>query len=191
MKSLWLAPFVMLISGGVCAHDVGGAPKPATDSATGMLVMQENTAQDDRADPDHPEARAYDAAIDVDAALADAFARARGNGTRVVVAMGANWCHDSRAFAGWMEMPRFQQLLTAQFELVYINVGMPQTDDGHNLHIAERHGITVEGTPTILILDADGTLLNTDSAGRWRNAASREENAIYEELSSYATGTAG
>lgn len=61
--------------------------------------------------PVHPEARAFavvpDAMADVDAALA----RASANGKRVLLVMGANWCHDSRALAGWLETPRFAALV--------------------------------------------------------------------------------
>jgi thioredoxin-like negative regulator of GroEL len=136
---------------------------------------------------DHPEARAYavteDAMGDVDAALA----RAASNGKRVIVAMGANWCHDSRAFAGWLETPRFAALTERAFEVVYVNVGMPQTGDAHNLEVARRFGFeTLDGTPTVLVLDADGTVLNADGARSWRNAASRSEDAIYAELEGFA-----
>lgn len=136
----------------------------------------------------HPEARLYDASRpameDVDAALS----RASENGKLVIVAMGANWCHDSRAFAGWMETPRFQQLVSDSYELVYVNIGMPQTKDGHNLDVARRFGIAeIAGTPTILILSPNGELLNADTAPNWRNTASRSEDAIYVELVSFTT----
>ena len=49
----------------------------------------------------YPEAAAYlvsdDAMGDVDVALA----RAASNDKRVLLVMGANWCHYSRALAGW------------------------------------------------------------------------------------------
>ncbi len=135
--------------------------------------------------PDHPEAKAFttdadtDAMADVDAALA----LAEENGKRVLLVMGANWCHDSRALAGWLETPRFQTMLAEQYEVVFVNIGMPQTGDAHNLDIAKRFGLdTLPGSPNALVLTADGTLVNADTATSWRNAASRSEDAIYEEL---------
>jgi thiol-disulfide isomerase/thioredoxin len=131
----------------------------------------------------HPEARSYDAALDADAAVDAALERAGGRGTRLLLVMGANWCHDSRALAGWLGTPRFAALVDEHFELVFVNVGMPQTDDGHNLHIARRFGIeTLPGTPNLLVIAPDGTLLNAGTATSWRNAASREADAIYTEL---------
>ena len=139
------------------------------------------------ATPAHPEAKSFavseDANADVDAALE----RAKVADKRVLLVMGANWCHDSRALAGWLETPRFQDLVAAEYELVFVNVGLPQTGDGHNLGIAHRFGLEQpEGTPNVLALTADGTLVNGDTATTWRNAASRSEDAIYEELAALA-----
>jgi thiol-disulfide isomerase/thioredoxin len=135
----------------------------------------------------HPEARVYDvrpdAAGDVDAALA----RAAANGKRVLLVMGANWCHDSRALAGWLETPRFAALVAERYELVFVNVGMPQSGDGHNLDIARRFGLAdFPGTPAVLVLTAEGQLVNPDTAASWRNAASRSEDAILAELTALA-----
>lgn len=136
---------------------------------------------------DHPEAESYavshNAEADVDAALA----RAQENGKRMLLVMGANWCHDSRALAGWLETERFAALIEREYELVFVNVGMPQSGDGHNLAIAERFGLEkLPGTPNLLVLTAEGELVNADTATSWRDAASREEDAIFGELEALA-----
>lgn len=135
----------------------------------------------------HPEARSYaasaDAMSDVDAALV----RASANGKRVLVVLGANWCHDSRALAGWLETPRFAALTAERYETVFVNVGMPQTGDGHNLDVARRFGLAeVPGTPALLVLSAEGRALNLDTAASWRNAGIRSEDAILAELAALA-----
>ncbi len=137
--------------------------------------------------PAGPEAAAYavtpDAMADVDAALA----RASSSGKRVLLVMGANWCHDSRALAGWLETPRFAALTAQAYEVVYVDVGVPQTGDGRNLEIARRFGLEdLKGTPALLVLTADGKAANLDTAASWRNAASRSEDAIYAELNALA-----
>ncbi len=141
--------------------------------------------------PAYPEAKSYavtpDAMGDVDAALA----RAGSNGKRVLLVMGANWCHDSRALAGWLETPRLSALVAERYELVFVNVGLPQTGDGHNLAIAERFGLAgFPGTPALLVLTADGQLVNADTAQSWRNAATRSEDAILAELTALAEAPA-
>ena len=137
--------------------------------------------------PSHPEARAFDASRDASAEVDAALERAMTSGKHVLLVMGANWCHDSRALAGWLETPRFRQLIADEYELVYVNIGMPQTGDGHNLEIASRFGLEeLPGTPNLLVLTPFGTLVNADTATSWRNAASRSEDDIYDELARLA-----
>ncbi|WP_229954044.1 thioredoxin family protein [Parasphingorhabdus litoris] len=125
---------------------------------------------------EHPEARPYEkdanASQNVDAALTRAVAADK----RVLLVMGANWCHDSRGLAGWFEKPRFAAMLKSKYEVVYVDVG--QRD--RNIDIAQRFGIEkIVGTPTVLVLSPRGALLNPKSAPTWRNAASRDEADIF------------
>tara|TARA_R110000824_G_scaffold209_3_gene959 strand:- start:27458 stop:27952 length:495 start_codon:yes stop_codon:yes gene_type:complete len=124
----------------------------------------------------HPEARPFDesanAAEQVDAALA----RAQLSDKRVIVVMGANWCHDSRGLSGWFAEPRFAAMLAAKYELVYVDVG----EKNRNIDIAQRFGIkSIKGTPTVLVLSPQGKLVNRKSAPKWRDAASRSEDDIF------------
>ncbi|WP_292106045.1 thioredoxin family protein [Brevundimonas sp.] len=134
-----------------------------------------------------PEARSYhvsdNASADVDAALA----RARQSGNRVLLVMGANWCSDSRAIAGWLATDRFAELIERKYELVFVNIGMPGSGDGHNLGIARRFGVQeLPGLPNVLVLTSDGVLVNPTTATSWRNAESRTGDAIYDELAALA-----
>lgn len=134
-----------------------------------------------------PEARSYhvsdNASADVDLALA----RARQSGKRVLLVMGANWCSDSRALAGWLATDRFAELIERKFELVFVNIGMPRSGDGHNLGIARRFGVReLPGLPNVLVLTSEGVLVNPTTATAWRDAQSRTGDAIYDELSTLA-----
>lgn len=145
---------------------------------------------------DYPQAAVFDATADaqLDLTVARAMAWTRstaypdGEGIRLLAVFGANWCHDSLALAGWLETPRFQALIEQNFEVIYIEAGVPQTGEGRNLDIAEESGVTgIDGTPTLLVLDTDGTLLNSPKDARaWRNAASRSEKEIFTALQNWA-----
>ncbi len=139
------------------------------------------SAEAEIADVQHPEARPYAESVDAQRAVADAFQAAAIDGRNVIVVMGANWCHDSRALAGWFTKPRFAEMLGRQYHVVYVDVGTPQTGKGRNLDIAKRFGIRkVNGTPLVMLLSADIRLLNSKKdAASWRNAASRSEDEIY------------
>lgn len=117
----------------------------------------------------------YDAARNAEADVAAALARAASNQRMTLVVLGGNWCHDSRALGTWLTSPRFQRSLTSRYEIVFVDVGMRD----RNLAIPARWNVTsLEGTPTVLIIGADGQLLNRDSAAGWRNAASRKRGDV-------------
>ncbi|NNC73565.1 MAG: thioredoxin family protein [Sphingomonadaceae bacterium] len=129
---------------------------------------------------DHPEARPYDAESEAMAEVTVALARAALFRKRVLLVMGANWCHDSRGLAGWFETPRFAQMLARDYELVFVDIGHPQRGEGRNLDIARRFGIEeITGTPTVLVLSPLGALLNPETARTWNDAASRSEDDIF------------
>ena len=126
--------------------------------------------------PGHPEARPFGDPARADHDVADALARAKANGHRVLLVFGANWCHDSRALAGWFASPRFAAMLDPRYEIVWIDVG--QKD--HNLDLARRYGLDgIKGTPTVLMLDSAGKPLNLKDAPRWHDASKRSEDGIY------------
>jgi thiol-disulfide isomerase/thioredoxin len=134
----------------------------------------------------HPEAKLYDTARDARSDVSAALARAKAANKRVILVMGANWCHDSKALAGWFETARFKAMLTPLYEIVYIDVGKPQRREGRNIEIAQGYGIKkIKGTPTVLILSPDGQLLNKKDAPTWRNAASRSEDDIFRSFAEF------
>lgn len=141
------------------------------------------TAPEAAHSPSYPEASSFAVTADPMGEVDAALTKAARDDTRLLLVMGANWCHDSRALAGWLGTERFQSLIAEHYELVFVNVGLPQTGDGHNFHIARRFGLEeLPGTPNLLVVTPEGTLVNADSATTWRNAASRSEDAIYAEL---------
>lgn len=135
----------------------------------------------------NPEILAFDpdrnAQADVDRALADAQQTRK----TVLVILGANWCHDSVGLAGWLETPRFVDMMRDRYSIVYVDVGTPQIGQGRNLDIARRFGIKkVKNTPLLLVTSPDGKLLNNKrDAVSWRNAASRSEDDIYRYFAAF------
>lgn len=134
-------------------------------------------AMDGRASTDgepRPFNSSRDAMADIDAALG----RAKARGARVLLVLGANWCHDSRSLAAKFADPALAPLIAERYELVWVDVGAGE----RNLDAAARFGVPkLAGTPTVLVLSADGALLNAESIGEWRSAASRtlEETRTY------------
>lgn len=152
----------------------------------GTLMACSTTASkasaEDKHHSAHNEPTPYDETRDAWAALKAAKASSRMSSKMTLVAMGANWCHDSRALAAQFEKERFQTLLEDQYTLVYIDVGKKN----RNIDIGKELGInSIVGTPTVFILSSDGKVLNSDTAPTWRNAASRTEDDVYDYFKTY------
>ena len=134
-----------------------------------------------------PEARSYHASDSASADVDAALSLARQSDRRVLLVMGANWCHDSRILAGWLATDRFAELIQRKYELVFVDIGMPRGAERPNSAIARRFGVPeLPGSPNVLVLTGEGTLVNPTTATLWRNAGSRTEDAVYEELARLA-----
>jgi len=124
-----------------------------------------------------------DAMADVDAAIALAKAR----GTKALVVMGANWCHDSRGFAARLERPEFQTLLADHYELVYVSAGDERGQNDQNPEVSQRFGVEkIKGTPTVFIVDVEDGVLNAESTGYWKRADSIPVDMSLAYLEHYA-----
>lgn len=141
----------------------------------------------------HREARPFDPAQSDaqyrqahDAALAGLGVE--GAPMRALVVFGANWCHDSRALAGWLLDPGHADSLAGKFAIVFIDVATPQQDKGRNLDLLGRYGLAdLRSTPAVVVVDKTGRRLNAiDDAKAWRNAASRGDAEIAAAMKGYS-----
>lgn len=125
----------------------------------------------------------YDETADAEAAVAAAFARAKAGGKRVLIDLGGNWCPDCRILAGMMELPEVKPFLEAHYAVVTVDVGRMNK----NLQIPQRFGIEkLRGVPTVLVVEADGTLVNKTDSAELADARSKSPQAIVDWLARYA-----
>lgn len=137
------------------------------------------------ADGHHPEASPFDTnpTLVAQDAVDKVLESAALTGKHAMIVMGANWCHDSRALAGWFETPRFEALLKENYSVAYIDVG--QKD--RNIDVAQRFGLDkIVGTPTVVVTNSQGDVLNLDTAVTWRHSASRTEDEIFTAFEALA-----
>jgi len=141
----------------------------------------------DKSHDKHDDPRPFDiernAMDDVDAAIETA----KATGSKALIVMGANWCHDSRGLAGRFERPEFQTLIENSYELVYVSAGTNPGQNDQNREVSERFGVDkIEGTPTVFIVTGEGEVLNSESAGYWRNAHSIPTDMSFAYFDYYA-----
>lgn len=128
------------------------------------------------------ETEAFDPDTDTMAEIDAALASARLSGKHVLLVMGTNACHDSAWLANLIATDRFAPVRD-RYEIVFADIGMPQIEGlGRRPEVPGRFHFTIKGTPTVAILDADGQVLNRKKAPKWRNAASRSDDEIFQEL---------
>jgi thioredoxin-like negative regulator of GroEL len=151
-----------------------------------LVISPVHSAVRIEADMAHTETRPFDETANAQADVDAALLRAKANASLVLIVMGANWCHDSTGLADLFATPRFAAMLKERYELVYVDVGAPQMGEGRNLDIAKRFGIKkIKGTPTVMIVSADGELLNKKDAPTWRNAASRNADDVFRAFAEF------
>lgn len=151
--------------------------------AAALLALSPVSASEPRTIPGVEDAYKSDAFDPAPMAAIDAaLAAAKQSGKRVLLVMGTGGCHDSAWFANLIATDRFAPVRD-RYEIVYADIGMPHVRGlGRNPEVAKRFKFKIKGTPTIAVLDADGSVLNRKAAPKWRNAASRGDDEIYAEL---------
>ncbi len=100
----------------------------------------------------------------------------------VLVVMGANWCHDSRALAARLETPPLSQLIDDRYETVFVDVG--NLDKGKDVITSLGEPVWY-ATPSVLIIDpASGKLINANNRHQWGAAANinMQDSLDYFEL---------
>lgn len=127
----------------------------------------------------------FDEQADARAAVDAAFANAAADGRKVLMILGGNWCHDSRALARRMTAPALAALIEENFHTVFVDVGRRD----RNLWLPRRFDVgPLAGTPTVLISDAAGALLNRERIFELTTADSQTVDAITDYFESYVEG---
>ena len=98
------------------------------------------------------------------------LALARASGKRLLVVLGANWCHDSRALAARLSTAPLNVLIDNSYETLFVDVAYLET----GREVITRLGIPVYyATPTVLIVDpVSGEVVNAHDRHQWAEAAS-------------------
>lgn len=157
--------------------------RPITLALAALLAIAPAAAAETRTLPGVEDAYKSTAFVaDPMPAIDAALAAARQSGKTVLLIMGTGGCHDSAWLANLIATDRFAPV-RARYEIVYADIGMPHVKGwGRNPEVAKRFRFRIKGTPTVAILDAEGDVLNRKAAPKWRNAASRSDDDIYNEL---------
>lgn len=142
-----------------------------------LLLMVSSTAQ-----AKDSAGERFEPSGEVSAEVAAATRIALENDKLVLVIMGANWCHDSRALAARVDQEPLKSVIEQHYETVFVDVGYLDI----NPTVVAGLGTPVYyATPTVLILDpVNGNMVNADNRHQWGHAdtISMEDSVAYFEL---------
>ena len=100
----------------------------------------------------------------------DLLAKAKSNNKLALIAMGANWCHDSISLAKKLNRADVQEVIEPNYELLFVDVGYLT----HIKEVITRFDQPViYATPTVLVIDPNTEQqINADNMHLWRSADS-------------------
>ena len=146
-----------------------------------LTLSAESNAVDD--EMLYPVNRGY---AEIDESLGVARTQAVHSNKLLMVVLGADWCHDSRAFIDHLRDPEFEALIAERYVVERVNVGYYDYVRG----VVDRWDIPIiYGTPTVIVVEpGTDTVLNRDSLAHWRNAAALEPEDAVTYFEKYHAG---
>jgi thioredoxin 1 len=94
--------------------------------------------------------------------------RAAGEGKRVAVVFGADWCPDCDAFKKALGHRLVLPIVEPNYVIVKISVG----NRDRNMDIMQKYGMNPQvGIPAVAILEPDGSLVATEVEEGFRNSS--------------------
>lgn len=128
----------------------------------------------------------YRAPANEAAAVDQLLAEAAATDRLAVIVLGANWCHDSKAFAKTIASPEVAPIMEAGFAVTLMDVGWFERGRA----TAQRYGMAVPlHTPTVLVVDPEsGALLNAHDHQIFRDAAKLSSEDVRTYFADKARG---
>jgi thiol-disulfide isomerase/thioredoxin len=122
----------------------------------------------------------YDEGAEANAAVADAFAKAKRSHKLVLIDLGGNWCPDCIILANFLHLPEINAFIDKHYEVVSVDVGR----FNKNLQVPTRFGFTerLKGVPTVLVATPDGQLINEGNVFAFTDARHMTPKDLSEYL---------
>jgi thiol:disulfide interchange protein len=132
-------------------------------------------------------AQIYDPKADGEQQLREALATAQKSHKRILLNLGANWCGDSQAMFRLLHSdPAVQEELRRHFVLVMVDVNQKDGPPRNRSLVERLENPLTRGIPVLLILDAQGTVLNRDPDERLADNAHKQPEQVLAYLRKWA-----
>ena len=130
--------------------------------------------------PARPNMNLYRADANAQQEIAGAIKQAAKGSKRVLLVFGGNWCGDCHALDYAFHQPRIEPLLSANFEVVHVDVGRYDK----NLDVVKKYHVNLDkGVPSIAVLNMQGGLLY--STAEFERARMMTEEEVIQFLNAW------
>ncbi|WND03440.1 thioredoxin family protein [Temperatibacter marinus] len=129
----------------------------------------------------------YKESLEPHADVNKALSKALEEKKRLILVIGANWCHDSRSMARKLSTAEMKPLLDEHYIIHYTSVGYYD----QALDVSPRFGLPVIlGTPTVMIIDPSShEVVNKSTLHKWRNAYAIDLEETVHYFTEHATAS--
>jgi thiol:disulfide interchange protein len=126
-----------------------------------------------------PKNHIYDEVVDPKVEIAAALKKAKQEHKRVILDFGGDWCGDCQVLDLYFKQAPNAALLNDNFVLVHVFIGRMDK----NLDIPAKYDVPVKkGVPALAVLDANGRLLFSQTAGEFENMRNMESTSVADFL---------
>ena len=144
----------------------------------GCAIRKENFNDVESAGPE-----IYDPHADGAQQLVSALAEAKVRHKRVLLSLGANWCSDSQSMFRLLQNdPRIVHELKEHYVLAMVDVNKTAGPDRNAPLVARLGDPLARGIPVLLVLGADGTVLNADPTERLTDSDHQHPEKVFRYL---------
>lgn len=148
-----------------------------------FLLAQLSFAAEHGEPKSDPFYRGADVQLEIDAKLA----LAKRENKKLLLVLGAQWCHDTQGLLRNFDKPELQKTLHDHYEVVFVDVAYLSK----GFDVTKRFGLPIfYGTPTVMVVDPETeTLINRPSMTQWLSADSvsyTQYKRYFAKMSSHA-----
>jgi thiol:disulfide interchange protein len=122
----------------------------------------------------------YDETTDPRVDIAAALKKAKAEHKRVILDFGGDWCGDCQVLDLYLHEPANSALLEENFVVVHVFVTRTM-DDNHDVAAAYQVPLK-KGVPALAVLDAQGKLIHSQTAGEFENMRNMESSSVTDFL---------
>ncbi len=111
---------------------------------------------------------------------------AKTQNKKALFVLGAQWCHDSKGLAKNFATPQMQEILSANYQVLFIDVGYLEK----GFEVVKQFNLPIYyGTPTVMVVEPHSAeIMNRANMQKWLSADNVPLNEYVDYFGGFVTG---